>query len=163
MRRFESCYPSFKYFAVFPSNQQNMGQKINPRSLRSDLWDRAHWAYYTSPQISGMAWTQSLKRVLTWNSSLSLMKRYRALKAPSRRQRKKPALWSLTHWLRLLPYSQWYHSHVYKLGSRVAQKNLSPIKLRYRFKARNRNRHHGRGRARNRYFMRRKSSPLFLF
>lgn len=116
-----------------------MGQKINPRSLRHSIWDQSNWAYYTSPQTSSVAWTQCLKNVMTLNTSLSMMKRYRALKAPSRRQRKKPALWTLNHWLRLLPYSQWYHSYAYKLGSYAYQNQLSPLKMRYRSKARNLN------------------------
>lgn len=121
-----------------------MGQKINPRSLRHTLWNESNWAYYTSPQTSSVAWTQCLKNVLTWNTSLSLMKRFRALKAPSRLRRKKPALWQLNHWLRLLPYSQWYHSYTYKWGSYAWQNQLSPIKMRYRNKARNRNRGNSR-------------------
>lgn len=123
-----------------------MGQKINPRSLRHNLWEQSNWAYYTSPHTSSVAWTQCLKNVLTMNTSLSLMKRFRALKAPSRQRRKKMALWHLNHWLRLLPYSQWYHSHVYKWGSYAWQRQLSPIKMRYRPKARNRNRNYRGGR-----------------
>lgn len=115
-----------------------MGQKINPRSLRQNLWDRSHWAYYTSPHLAGVAWTQALKNVLTLHPTLAGMKRLRALKAPSRQQRKKPALWSLNHWLRWLPYSQWYHHYAYKLGSHSLQKTLSPLKMRYRVKARSR-------------------------
>lgn len=117
-----------------------MGQKINPRSLRHNLWDQSNWAYYTNPQTSSVAWTQCLKNVITWNTSLYLMKRFRAVKAPSRQRRKKAALWNINHWLRLLPYSQWYHSYSYKWGSYAWQKQLSPIKMRYRIKARNRNR-----------------------
>jgi hypothetical protein len=127
-----------------------MGQKINPRSLRHNLWDQSNWAYYTSPQHSGVAWTQCLTKVITMNNTLSLLKRHRALKAPSRRQRKKPALWTLNHWLRLLPYSQWYHSYAYKWGSYAYQSQLSPIKMRYSSKTR-RGRH-----------LRRRSDPALL-
>lgn len=109
-----------------------MGQKINPRSLRHPLWHQSNWAYYTNPQTSSVAWTQCLKHVMVFHSSLSIWKRFRALKAPSRRQRKKPSLWYLNHWLRLLPYSQWYHHYSYKWGSNLWQRQLSPIKARFR-------------------------------
>jgi hypothetical protein len=109
-----------------------MGQKINARSLRHHLWHQAHWAYYASPHTSSVAWTQCLKNAMVFNTSLSVCKRFRALHAPSRRQRNKTALWYVNHWLRLLPYSQWYHNYSYKWGSNLWQRQLSPIKARYR-------------------------------
>lgn len=109
-----------------------MGQKINPRSLRQQIWNQSNWAYYTNPQNASVAWTHCLKNVIILQKPLSIWKRYRAVKAPSRLQRKKPALWHLNHWLRLLPYGQWYHNYVYKWGANVWQRQLSPLKMRYR-------------------------------
>ena len=111
-----------------------MGQKINPRSLRYNLWSQSNWAYYTSPKTSSVAWAQCLKNVMVLNTPLSMLKRFRALKAPSRRQRKKTSLWYLNHWLQLMPYSQCYHNYSYKWGSNAWQSQLSPIKMRHRSK-----------------------------
>jgi hypothetical protein len=111
-----------------------MGQKINPRSLRHNLWNQSNWAYYASPKTSSVAWTQCLKNVMVLNTPFSMLKRFRALKAPSRRQRKKTSLWYLNHWLQVLPYSQWYHNYSYKWGSSAWQSQLSPIKMRHRSK-----------------------------
>ena len=130
----------------------SMGQKINPRSLRHHLWNQSNWAYYASPKASAVAWTQCLKNVMVLNTPLSTLKRFRALKAPSRRQRKKPSLWYLNHWLQVLPYSQCYHHYAYKWGANAWQRQLSPIKMRRGSKTQGR--------------LRRKSpsmSPPFLF
>lgn len=111
-----------------------MGQKINPRSLRHHLWNQSNWAYYTSPNTSSVAWARCLKHVMVLNTPLSMMKRFRALKAPSRRQRKKTSLAYLNHWLQLMPYSQQYHNYSYQWGSNAWQSQLNPIKMRHRSK-----------------------------
>lgn len=103
-----------------------MAQKINPRSLRHNIWYGFQHASFAEKNVA-LVWKENLFLNRWANSVYNRLPRFVAKRAPSKKRRQKNAL-TLTHlWVQSFPYATTIHPLLSMFPKRGLQWKYNPI------------------------------------